>query len=438
MAGQRRPGAISLRSHLLAGTAAMVTAAAVTVSGVTASGADLPSANAPIVANVELAAYLNPLLEIFDTVQKTNLYLFSIAEPPATAFDRAGIIPATLASGLPALSQLFLNGSDYVNKAGDYLFRDLGIPGEPLDYPGALRILTWAVDALPANLGVAFQELRSGDLVDAFDILGFAIANPIQAALYQVLNAGLYVLGGVGTRAAEVITAVADWIPTTIRNLADDVTVVLSAVTAVARQVLGGIQLRQPELVWNALVRGLLGTQQPSPDDRLFPTIPDALINQTIGEGSLNLVEPTDSIRQNLIGLNEAVTEGLAAEVPVPEAPPFYVAGPGFDSAIPTPWAPTPFSLAQVQPAAAVPAVEAPAPVSVEQSATAVSVDQPAPAVDDTAASVQEPAAVTANTAAESVRPSRASRGAVARAADAPEPAAQKPSRQAGARSSSR
>ena len=210
MAVQERTEAVSLRTNLLAGTAAVLTVTAVTVSGVTASSAALSPVRAPATANVEFVAYLSPLLEIFDTVQKANLYLFSIAEPPVTEFDRAGIIPATLASGLPALSQVFLNGSDYVNKVGDYLFRDLGLGGEPLDYPGALRILTWAVDALPANLIATGQALGSGNLVQAFDILRFAITNPIQAALYQILNSGLYVLGGVATRAAEVVTAVAD------------------------------------------------------------------------------------------------------------------------------------------------------------------------------------------------------------------------------------
>ena len=399
MAGQGRIGAISLRSQLLAGTAAMVTATAITVSGVTAAGVNLPSTQAPAVANVEFVAYLSPLLEIYDTIQKANLYLLSIAEPPATEFDRAGVIPATLSSGLPALSQVFLNGSDYVNKVGDYLFRDLGLGGEPLDYPGALRILTWALDALPANLIVTAQALGSGNLVQAFDVVRFAAVNPIQAALYQILNAGLYVLGGVATRAAEVVTAVADWIPTTIRNLADDVTVVLGAAATVVRQVLAGIQLGQPERVWNALVRGLLGTEKPSPDDRLFPTIPDALINQTIGEGSLSLIEPTDSIRQNLIGLNEAVTEGLAAEVPVPEAPPFAVNPPGFDSEIPTPWAPTPFPIPQARTAASV----------AEPLAMAVAAVEVSPATET----------------ADAGRPARAERSAVARAADAASPSAE-------------
>lgn len=443
MAGQRRPGAISLRSQLLAGTAAMVTAAAVTVSGVTASGADLPSAKAPIVANVELAAWANPLLEIFDTVEKTNFYLFSIAEPPFSAFDRAGIIPDFLAAGFPILTQYFLNASDYVAQTVDYFVGDY----DPVltQYPGALRVLTWAAQALPENLGIAVRQVFNNELVGALQTLQFAIVNPIQAALYQTLNSGIYVAGGVTARAAAVVQAIADWIPKTLKELADSATVVYNAVANVVANVTYGIQLRDPERIWNSLVNGLLGSNPSGPfDPYVTPTIPDALIDQTIGPGGRIYTipgvawNPAPSIRQNLTDLRTSLEEALATDVPEVLFPPFLMNPPPLQSAIPTPWNPTPPQPVTAQVAASVPVAEAPAPVSVDQPTTAVSVDQPAPAADDSLVSVQEPAAVTANTAADSARTARASRGAVTRAADAPEPSAQKPSRQAGARSSSR
>ena len=356
---------VSLRSRLIAGTAAMATASAVAVSGVTTAGVDLPGAQVwdP---DIRLAALANPVLAVFDTIEKTNLYLLSIAEPPTTQFDRAGIIPDLLGAGFPILSQYFLNAPDYVATTVDYLFADYGGTRPTGPYPGALRILTWAVDAIPANIGYAAQQVFSGNLVGALQTLQFAFVNPVQAALYQTLNAGLYAIGGVGTRAAAVATAIADWIPTTIRNLADDVTVVLNAAGSVLGNVAYGLQTGNPEAIWNSLVTGLLGTVS----NPAFPTIPDALINQTIGEGGRIYTVPGSpsyleipSMRQNLTDLRDSITDALATDVPIPAEPPFPVSFPPFRSQLPTPWQQTP-----VAPVAA-PVAAASAPQRISRSA---------------------------------------------------------------------
>ncbi|TGD84511.1 hypothetical protein BayCH28_24105 [Mycolicibacterium sp. CH28] len=347
MAGQvGRFGARTVRSQLIAGTAAAVSVCAIATSGVTTTDLHHPSLRVPAVASVELAALANPLLPIFDTLEKVNLYTFSIAEPPTTTFDRAGFIPDFLAAGAPILSQYFLNASDYINKAIQYLIRDY----DPVytQYPGALRLLAWAADALPANIVYAAQQAFSGNLVGALQTVQFAVINPIQAALYQTLNSGVYVLGGVTTRAAAVLTAITDEIPTAIRNLADSATLVLNAAGRVVENVAYGVQTLSPERVWNALVVGLLGTSS----DPNTPTIPDALINQTIGEGGKLYVYPggqyysqVDSIRQTLITVRDAITDALATDVPVPSNPPFTVSF-VFPSGIPTPWSPTPAPVA--------------------------------------------------------------------------------------------
>lgn len=347
---------ISLRWPLIAGTGALVAATAVTLSGVNAAAPALSAARVPALATVQLAAFASPLLEIFDTIEKTNLYLFSIAEPPSTQFDRAGIIPDLLAGGFPIVTQYFLNAPDYVNQTINYMFADFGGTGPIGPYPGALRVLTWALDALPANLGFAVQQVFSGNLVGALQTLQFATVNPVQAALYQTLNAGMYALGGVAVRAAAVITAIADWIPTTIRNIVDDVTVVLNAVGSVVGNVAYGIQTLNLETVWNSLVVGLLG----SVNNPATPTIPDALINQTIGEGGRIYTTPgqpsyleVSSLRQNLTELRDSITDALATDVPVPEEPPFPVVRLPYQSQIPTPWNPTPRPAAAVRPAEA-------------------------------------------------------------------------------------
>jgi hypothetical protein len=374
----------------MAGTAAMISATAITVSGAV-SLPEMRSAHVPVLADVQLAVFANPLLEIYDTIQKSNLYLFSIAEPPVTQFDRAGIIPDFLAAGFPIATQYFLNAPDYVSQAFNYLFADYEQAVAPARsvYPGALRLLTWAVDALPANLFYAGQQLLNGNLVGTLQTLQFATLNPVQAALYQTLNAGLYALGGVGVRAAAVITAVAEWVPTTIRNLVDDVTVVLNAAASVVGNVAFGIQTLNFERVWNSLVVGLLG----SVTDPATPTIPDALINQTIGEGGRIYTTPGQpgyleipSIRQNLTELRDNIADALATDVPVPEDPPFPVTFLPYGSQIPTPWNQTPGPTPVAPLAASAPATDTPAATitDVETSVDVeTSADAPAAAADD-------------------------------------------------------
>ncbi|MGI9161895.1 MAG: hypothetical protein ACR2JI_03060 [Mycobacterium sp.] len=348
---------VSARSQLTFGIAAILTATTVGVAGVTATGLELPSTRAAAHAEVQLAALVNPLLEIYDTIQKTNYFLFSIAEPPLldppTTLTRAGIVPEFLAAGFPILTQYFLNAPDYVNQAINYVFADQRDSYEPplyqAVYPGALRILTWAVDALPANIGYAAQQLSVGNFVGALETAKRAVLNPIQAALYQTLNAGLYAIAGVGARAAAAVTAVAEWIPKTIRNLADDVTVVTNAVFNVVANIAYGFQSGNLENAWNSLVVGLLGTQG---DWNLpNPTIPDALIDQTIGGGgriyqdpSLPAYQEVPSIRQNVTELRDALAGALATAVPDQNIPPFPVSRfPFFANQIPTPWQPTPY-----------------------------------------------------------------------------------------------
>lgn len=349
--------AIPIRSHLLAGTAALVTATAVTATVVSAGGFGLPSMTGAV--DVRLAALANPLLEIYDTIQKANYWMFSIAElpNPQGPLVYAGMVPDFLAAGFPSVTQYFLNAPDYINQSINYFFQDYApnvVAASP--YPGALRVLTWAVDALPANLGYAANQLFAGNLVGVLDTMKFAVANPIQAALYQALNSGVYVVGGVLARAAAVITAVAEWIPDAIRHVADDVTVVLNAAFNVVRNVAYGVQTGNPETVWNSLVVGLLGTEKRPLGAPYAVSIPDALINQTFGEGGRLYSDPVTyerapSIREDLTDLRDKLAEALATDVPVPAEPPFPVSVIPNASQIPTPWQQTPY---YVPPVAAV------------------------------------------------------------------------------------
>lgn len=371
---------VSLRSHLLTGTAAVITAGAVTVSAGTMAASSLPVVRVPTPVDVALAAWLgptgpfDPLGDVMDTLQYANLYLFSIEAPPdppppapqlPAGFDLYGIFPVFLAGGFPIATQYALNASDYVNQVGNYLLADQPPVGnDPL--PGALRALNWAALALPQNIGVFANQLLTGNFVNALATVQFAVINPIQYAAYQVLNLGLYELGGVATRAAAVVTAVADWLPGAIRSLADDVTVFTNAVGYTVTSTVQAAQQFGPIAGLNQLVHQLLGSNGNNSFNRAYPTIPDALINQTIGEGgfitkSLPTTIPPDfveapSIRTKVAELRDALTEALAADVPAPEPPPFTVQGwygSGVQSSIPTPWKPTPYFVPRSTPVAA-------------------------------------------------------------------------------------
>lgn len=387
---------ISLRSQLITGAVTVLTVGTVTF-GAVASPVGLPVLHVPTAAEIELAAYQygHPLLELFDTLQQANLYLFSIEEPPVTEFDRAGIVPDFLAAGFPIVTQYALNASDYVNQVGNYLFADSNPQNDV--YPGAFRVLAWAGAALPVNLGLALQQTFSGQWLEALWTLQFAVLNPIQAAAYQVLNLGLYELGGVAARAAAVFTAIAEWVPKAIRALADDVTVVGKAVLNTIGTTIYELQRGRPDRAVAQLFHGLFGVSDRNSFPELPPnTIPDALINQTIGEGGfINTAPPGDipdfpgreapSIRQNLIELRDKLAEALATDVPVPETPPFavrgWVGGAPVQSAIPTPWKPTPYA----GPAAAVRAAASEANVAASALA-AVEAD------DNSAAAARRPA----------------------------------------------
>ncbi len=341
----------------------MTAASAVTASVVTMSAPSLPAIKASAIPDIALAAYpydFDPLGEVMNTLQKANLYLFSITEVPvpvpapvpAPAVDYYGIFPHFLATGFPITTQYALNAPDYLNQVGNYLLADYDPVAGVL--PGAVRALNWAALALPQNIGVFASQLLTGNIYGALTTAQFAVLNPIQYAAYQVLNLGLYELGGVAARAAAVVTAVAEWVPKAIRALADDVTVITNAVFDNIARTFSTAQQFGPLAGLNYLTHSLLGTWGNDRFARENPTIPDALINQTIGEGGFiqksvqqfqQYVE-APSIRQNLTDLRDAVAEALATGVPAPEPPPFTIQGNYFNplqSSIPTPWKPTPY-----------------------------------------------------------------------------------------------
>ena len=103
---------ISLRSQLIAGTAAIVGAGAIAVTPVTAA-VNLPSIPVPSVAQVTLAGFDSPLSELLLTVSELNANIFDGVNVYGDYEWQpyVGILPEFIFTALPVFSQLGFNGS---------------------------------------------------------------------------------------------------------------------------------------------------------------------------------------------------------------------------------------------------------------------------------------------------------------------------------------
>ena len=81
---------ISLRSHLIAGTAAVVGASAIAMTPVMGAQLSVPSINVPAAAQVTLAAFNSPLAALFDTLNVANNYLIDSFSNPLVAENWTG------------------------------------------------------------------------------------------------------------------------------------------------------------------------------------------------------------------------------------------------------------------------------------------------------------------------------------------------------------
>ena len=279
---------ISLRSHLIAGTAAVVGASAIAMTPVMGAQLSLPSISTPSVAKVALAGFDSPISELLGSVILGGQLLLNTgpqnaADPAAwgpTAFGTTtgGVFTpyfgADLIAGGLVASGLYLGGAQ-----GDFgvgvlpqiiddalpIIRQLGINGS--DY------LNVTVAALSAA-GVALSEgvwNAAGDLL-SLDITGAlaTLANSISAAGTLALGAGAYVLQNVVNRAGAVLEVLTGNGGALIEAVVAQIGVVLAKVGQVVDDtVSGGFS----EAGWNALVDGVFGATG----------IPGTVLNVTVG-----------------------------------------------------------------------------------------------------------------------------------------------------------
>lgn len=353
---------ISLRSHLIAGTAAVVGASAIAMTPVMGAQLSLPSINVPTVAKVTLAGLDSPISELLGSVIVGGQLLFNTSQDVSdadlwgpTAFQQGGypifpaaletdalggyssigLLPQIIDDALPIVRQLGINGSDYLNVA---------VSG-----------LSFAGVALSEGVWNAAGQLLTLDIPGALATL----ANSISAAGTLALASGAYVLGGVVARAQAVVDAVVGSLPLLIGATVAQVSLVVNKTIQVVTDTFAATSF---EGGWNAAVDGIFGATG----------IPGTLLNITIGAGQqtapITTYPPTEadiaaayvpSVRTEVQSLVKSVANALAT--PDPVSPPVASVKKAARSAAAARTAAVEAAPAAEAPAAEAPAAEAPA-----------------------------------------------------------------------------
>ena len=171
---------ISLRSHLIAGTAAVVGVSAIAMTPVTMQHLRVPVIPVPSVsAGVALAAFDSPISQLIETLGLTNTYLFSPTPwqtyAPWSDLSALGVVPQIINDHLPIISQLGQNGADYLLQT----FTGLGTSAYLLSegvWNAAANLLSLnipgAITTLLTALGSRMAPSRNADMYrPAFSLL---------------------------------------------------------------------------------------------------------------------------------------------------------------------------------------------------------------------------------------------------------------------------
>ncbi len=310
---------ISLRSHLIAGTAAVVGASAIAMTPVMGAQLSLPAINVPTVAKVTLAGLDSPISELLGSVILGGQLLFNTSQDVTdadlwgpTAFQQGGVpffpaalqadalggyssiglLPQIIDDALPITRQLGINGSDYLNVA---------VAG-----------LSAAGIALSEGVWNAAGDLLTLDIPGALATL----AASISAAGTLALGSGAYVLSGVVTRAQAVVEAVIGSLPLIIGATVAQLSLVVNTTIGVVTNTFAATTFEDG---WNAAIDGIFGATG----------IPGTILNVTIGAGQqtapITTFPPTEadiaaayvpSVRTVVQSAVKGVANALATPVP--------------------------------------------------------------------------------------------------------------------------
>ena len=301
---------ISLRSQLIAGTAAIVGAGAIAMTPVTPA-VTLPSISVPTVAQVALAGFDSPLSELLLTVGVLSENIFDGANIyPAYEWEPyVGALPEFIYTALPIISQLGFNGSAYIGGSID----SLGT---------SAYILSEAVWNLPGAVITAAQQAIGGDIPGAITTLTNATLVPLQSAGTIALGALTSVVTGVVTNLTNVVGVLPGIATGLVNTLIGSAQVLVNAVVNIATQTIGALTTLDFETAWNTVVDGLLGPE--GADGSVASSIPGSVLALTVGPGVGELPYPQGYVFPSLRMWSEQsqlqVANALGASYPVPAA----------------------------------------------------------------------------------------------------------------------
>jgi hypothetical protein len=375
---------ISLRSHLIAGTAAVVGASAIAMTPVMGAQLSLPSINVPTVANVTLAGLDSPISELLGSIILGGQLLLNAGPENAadagawgpTAFPfpggslitaglvadglylggaegdfGVGLLPQIIDDALPIIRQLGINGSDYLN--------------------ATVAGLSAAGLALSEGVWNAAGELLTLDIAGALGTL----AASISAAGTAALGTGAYVLQNVVNRAGAVLEVVLGSLPLVIEATVAQIGVVLGRIGQVVDDTVSATTFEEG---WNAAIDGIFGATG----------VPGTILNVTIGAGQMTgpLAAPpaplpfVPSVRTVVRGAVVGIQGALAT--PLPTAPTTASSAAAAPAALAASAASARAGAVEAAPAAEAPAADsseaAPAAEAAEAPAAEVAAPKPA------------------------------------------------------------
>lgn len=311
---------ISLRSQLIAGTAAVVGASAIAMTPVTQANLAVPNLQLPSAAQVALAGFDSPLSELLGSVSAFNQWLASSDNTTAGytdlgglfnatgvaiakggfQFSSVGLLPQVINDHMPILTQFGLNGVASLESALN--------AGTTIALIGSEGL--WN---LPGAFVTATQQALSGDIPGAVATLQAAIVTPFVNAASVALASGSYMLDNAIVRSTALLDAVPTLVNLVVQSSLGQAQVLAGAFSAVVQNVITGITNGNAEEAWNAAVDGFLGPRG----------IPGTVLNLTIGAGvQIDATTVVPSVRGVIQAAVHGVADALSQTGSAPPVPP--------------------------------------------------------------------------------------------------------------------
>jgi hypothetical protein len=311
---------ISLRSQLIAGTAAVVGASAIAMTPVMQANLALPALHVPSAAQAVLTGFDSPLTELLGTVNALNQWLVSPFTTDAAyialggltdstgvgiaqttfKFQSVGLLPQVIADHMPILTQVAVNTAASLENTLNAA-TTIGI------------IASEAVWNLPGAVLTATQQALSGDISGAIATLQAAILTPITTAGQVALDASNYMLQNAVARGTALLSTLPSLFNLVVQSTVGQAQVLANSFITVAQNVIAGLTSLNAQTTWNAVVDGFLGPKG----------IPGTILNLTVGAGvQTGATTVVPSIRGEIQATVQGVKVALSQTPGTPVPPP--------------------------------------------------------------------------------------------------------------------